>query len=481
MNKKPDFKNFRLQSFLSKQANSIMTLHPVRKEWRIAIVSLMILKLLTMFFSLFGGWSFFSAKFTTVFQNLDFAGIKATTIISTLSIITLIAIELLTAVFLQKMFKFYYRGRFITGLASMVVVGLFYSISFISSTNGLASQQANKADKTEEISTETQTAEQSAKTDLDSELLRLNNSIAVIERNPQGWSEGKRSYLTAKQLADISKIQDEIKVEKADYKANLEKIQLLQETALSKNSEKTQATAKDYYKIMTIVMALQFMATGFLVFFWYLIRSQESKDAVVGEDLREISDTVASHAESLIMNTLVDRSNMIHHAVNQRMQQAKYIDSGAMTADERKQLEQLIREKADKKEIGFELKNEKTEQTNEEKKPVKIVGFNSYKASHEKQPQNSHKTAQHLSQLKQSSNLSSRDLAYLNKHKLIVKSIKNNLIPTSEGISNQQINKVIESAPKAKFKSRSLVQNVFLSMVAVGFENIDKDGNLITK
>jgi len=459
MKKKPDFKNFRLQAALSKSANEIMTMHPVRKEWRIAIVALLIIKLLTMAFSLFGGWNFFNVMFYGLFNDLEFSGLNVNTVINVFAVITLIAIELLTAVFLQKMFKFFYRHRFITALASGVVVALFYTISFISSTNGLAERQARKADESKMIKADFSEDVQAAEKEYKAETERINKQIARIEKNPQGWSEGKRSHLTAKQLANIASLQTELKQAKSGHKEAIKVIEQRENSALAENTVNTEKTAKDFYKVMAIIMAIQFIATGILVFFWHLIRNQESKDTVVSEDLREISNTVAEHAENLIFNTLVNTSNRIHYAVSDRIQQNKYID--ALPVNEKKQQ-------------GNDSEAPQEPKPDAEKERVTITGFGIENAD-KKHTQKTHtKNNVYNAYAGQSSE---KYMPYLRKHIHVVKAIINHVPENKTPLTNKDVRIIKTTAHNAKYNSDSLIRKVYEAVCSAGYDTVKENIN----
>lgn len=440
MNKKIDFKNFRLQSTLSRTANNIMTLHPVKKEWRIAIISLIIIKALTMGFSLFGGWNFFNIIFYNLFNDLQFNGFNVNTIINSFALITLFSIELLTAVFLQKMFKFFFRHRFLPAFASTLVVAFFYTVSFISSTNGLAKRQANKTDKKEIITEDFAIKTNNAISYFQSENKRINRQINRIENNPQGWSEGKRTYLTINQLANISSLQDELKQAKSTLKKNKKSINKQKSAYLSINNTNTEKSAKDFYQIMAIIMTVQFFCTGILNLLWFLIRTQESKDAIVSEDLKEISNTVAEHAETLIMNTLVNTSNRIHHSISDRIQQNEYVDA------QTQQLEQ--------KNI---YTNKKSAQKN-----THVIGFNT--------DNNNNKNSVSSKRIDTPDNTK---LQYLKKHTIIVKAILKTVPETQTHISNSEIKHIQSIATDASHKSNTLIRGVFDIVHATGYEIVN--------
>ncbi len=450
MKTKGSFKNFKLGSVLSSWANKTMTLHPIKREWRVAIVTMLTAKLLTMIISMFAGYSFFYAYILPVAKNVFWTVI--------FSVVLLAGLEVLTAVFLEKTFKFFYRHRFLTAVASFIIVSGFYSVSFISSTNGLANRQADKKDLTAEIiKTE---ASEIKKAENKTALLTadLNLQISDIKKNPQGWSNGKRAYLTAKQLDNIAILNN--KKEELQTK-HLKAVSLINNKTANKFSENkkvTRKTAKQYYKFMSIVMISQFFITGILIYFLYLIRSQESKDSVVSEDLKEITDTVENNAMTLIFNSIIGTSNKLTDHVGSQILAGQYPDI------QNCKVPAISGTKQDKK------LSEKPE-TKTEKTPLIVTGFGTAKTENKTSQENRTKNTEQLRYL---NNADKSNLSYLHRHKHLVTAIKKLNPEPEKSISNNEILIVKQTAKKAQYKSRSTIQKVFTVMQTITSEELEK-------
>jgi len=471
MQKKIDYQNFRLQSRLSKAANEIMTMHPVRKEWRIAIVSLLIIKTLTMFFSLFGGYAFFDNKFTQTLHGLLFAGYDVTPFIKVVTVITLLAIEILTAVFLQKMFKFLFRSRFITGAASAAVVILFYGISFVSSTEGLASRQAEKFDKSGQIAQNTERKTAEFQTKYDALLSDVDKQISLIEQNPAGWTNGKKDgRLTPQQLRKIDNLNGKKDALRDSLDRKILVIEREKQTELSQNQVSTAKTAKDYHTLMSIIMGIQFLATGIIIFFWHLIRTQESKDAVMSEDLTEVVDTMESKAKTLSYNTFVDTSNRIHHSINERMQQNKYSDyqSNPEPSRARLKLQNNSQTAECETEELPETKQAETIKDLPETKlpePVKVNGFNAQLNDKKTLTKNPVGTAYAM-------HTDKNTLAYLRKHKQVVKAILDTVPSEKITLTNEEVRQIQGIAYRAEHKSDGLIRKVYEAVKTAGYNDV---------
>jgi len=440
MKYKHNFKNFRLSSALSNWANHVITLHKVKKEWRIAIVSLGIAKIFTMVISLYAGYSFFNDYYLPIIK-----GIIKTAILST---VTLFILELLTAVFLEKTFKFLYRGRFIISVLSLVAVSSFYSLSFVSSTEGLAKKQSEKIDVSAELKNKAnqRKVEQESKTAL--LISEIDQQIKQIETNFQGWSGGKRMYLTALQLKNIRELNEKKEKIREEHTFALLNINRGTAASLLENNRQTEKTASQYYQFMAIIMIAQFFVTGLLVFFLYLIRAQESKDEVINEDLKEIQSVIETNAMTAMYNGVVSMANRLSDLLNQQL------------GNSENPLQFAIQKQTQSSEVVHNTPNE-------------VIGFINKKSA----PKNLEATT-HANQLH---SLTSRQIAYLNKHRQLVKAIKNTIKPPLNIITNNQVSEIQSRAGNAKHKSYTLVRNVFEICRAVGIENIDFEGNLLYK
>jgi len=459
--KKSNFKNFRLNATLSGVANEKMTLHKVNKEWRVAIIFLWLAKLATVAFSMLAGYSFFLFIYKPVLQS------DAKAVV--LSIITLIILEVLTAVFLEKTFKFLYRQRFITAVSAFLAVLVFYSVSFISSTNGLAQRQSTKKDKTELINLQTDSLKNVEVYKNQALITELETQISTIKNNPQGWSNGRRTHLRTFQLKSIEKLANKKDTLRNQLQANLLSIEEVQAVKLANNAIVKKDTAEKFYKLMALVMLAQFLVTAILLYLYFLIRNQEAKDAVINEDLKEIQAVIEENASNAMYNGVVNMTNRLSQMLNTQ------ITNNNTNAENN--ILKITNTKKTENTPNFENPPEVRE-----KKPARIAGFNSRikpatKPVLKPAQKPATKTSTQSRYLDGLERINKHEISYLQKHKNIVISIKKNVHPVTEKISNQSILNIQKDA-RTNQKSRSLVQRVFLSMLAVGFDNIDENGNI---
>lgn len=434
MIKKTKFQNIRLSSGISNLSNHVMTLHPVKKEWRVAIVVLLFARIFTMIVAIFAGYSYFYSYIKQITDNPNF--------ILILSIGFLIFVEFFAAYSLEKMFKFFYRQRFFPAAASLLVAILCYGLSFISATEGLASRQAHKKDKSVDIKMNEKKDLTKAEEKIQLLTADYDKQIELIEKNPQGWQNGKRSCLSDNQLKNISKLNEKKEGLQADLIKQTELVKNKTEIELYDNAKTSEATGQKYHKFMTIVMFFQFLVTGILIYLLHLIRSQENKDSIVNEDLKEIADTVEENATRIIFNSIISISNKLTDHV-----------TSSIIADRNKDAYVL-------NDVHNELQNKE-----QQKEPVKITGFGA-KTSHETGQKTSHKNSTESAEsLRYLNDATALNLQYLRKHKAIVFAIKK-LKPQLANITNTDI-EIIKQSANAQYKSRTLIQKVFMVMKSV--------------
>lgn len=195
---------------------------------------------------------------------------------------------------------------------------------------------------------------------------------------------------------------------------------------------------------MAVLMAAQFIITGILVYFLYLIRAQESKEKVIQEDLNEISEVIQINARNAMHNGIVYYTGRLSDALRFSLSELN-----------QKPLKTI---------------SEKTAE-NYKKKPAQVIGFgmDKEKTNKEKKPAVS---SSYLSQNHKPGSGLNSEFDYIKKHKKIAVAIKKTIPPTAETISNNEIKYILEIAKGATYKSRSTVQKVFLAMRTIGIENV---------
>ncbi len=438
------------QIFLSRIARKQYKLHDIKKEWKIFILFVFLAKILTWSISIFAGTNYFKLLLLPVVQEKTLA--------ITVAILILIIIEVLTTIALSKFFKFLYRGinHLSTIIAlTIIVVGLF-GVSFVSSTNGLSMRQAKKVDNTDLIVERFELKNVIIKDDYHNRFVGIDEQIETIKSNPQGWARGVRSTLISQQLAKIDSLQKRKAEIRQEQKNEIVEIDKQKQSEIRINTVQTTSEADKYYKIITVVMIIQFISSGILMFFWKRIFYEDDKDSVISEYAKEINDTMSANTFYMVQNYMSEAANSF----------ALELDNASK-----------------KNKLALPV-NEDIKLPDKEKERVEIAGFsNANKNKFKTGFKNTKKTTEPSIRIDSNEdfkgeNLTKKNVDFLRKHKLIVKSIKLINLPEKQSISNNEIKQIKENAKKAKFKSKTLIREVFKVAVTVGFNNIDENGDI---
>jgi len=257
----------KISKLISAQAKRLMSLYPTSEEWSTAIIILTLIKFGTMAISAYTAYSFFLSYTYPIIKQIELSRIA--------TVIILVLLEIITAVFLTKFFKFFFKKMYpSTFLVSLVVVG-FYSLSFNSSTNGLAQRQSIKEDNSNEIKQELIQIKHQLKSEHTKNIQNLDKLINDIRANPVAWSKGQRTYLSKEQQNNIIKLALQKATITKSHEILLEKLDKQFQEKIAQNQLTKLNTANKYYSIMAIIMVMQFIVTGILIFFLHLIYLQE--------------------------------------------------------------------------------------------------------------------------------------------------------------------------------------------------------------
>lgn len=261
----------KLDFILQKYANNNYKLKKFSHEFRLSILLLLVFKILTSIISFFAGIYFFKTLLLPLFNDV--------TLSLVLSIILLCIIEILTQIFISKLFKFSFRKQYSTALSLLLVVALCFTVSFHSSTQGLALRQKNKSDKTITINEKYNLLEQNIEkkyTD-NSQLIRA--EIDLIKR--QTW----RGKLSRIHIDNIKQYYAKLDKLKDDFIAEKNALKNAQKNELKSNEKNTKNIAKKYYTVIAIVMFFQLLVNFILMFCFKKIYSEKDPKNEITEDI----------------------------------------------------------------------------------------------------------------------------------------------------------------------------------------------------
>lgn len=260
------------------------------QEWLWCIFLCLILKLATSAVSIFSGYFYLDNFFFGMFNNTSLSKFFA--------VVALLLIEGLAAFFLSKFFKFALRANFLTASGPLIGVALVFSLSFIVSTNGIATFTAENVDNSQTINAKYKVEIENLKKSEQAEIAVIEEQIITVKNNPSEWMNGKRCALSAAQLQHIQNLYNKIESVKASTKDDIKRIdsELKQELAL--NDANTLSEAGRFYKIVAVIMGLQFLLSGILMFFWSKIVAYKNPEVSEIEAYNNAEDNIINMVRS---------------------------------------------------------------------------------------------------------------------------------------------------------------------------------------
>jgi hypothetical protein len=207
------------------------------------------------------------------------------------SIICLLIIELSTAIAITKFFKFTIKKKVNLAIFSLLLAAITFSISFVSSTNGLALRQAKTVDNTLQIENSYIQVVKNVKQEYAYKITDLNNLIEIEKQNPQGWKGKERVTLTSSQLKRIADYRKEINSLNTELMTQLRQLESGKLAELENNKKVTGAEKEKFYNIVAGIMILVFLINGLLVYFYSEI-AKGNPETELEREVREQADSV---------------------------------------------------------------------------------------------------------------------------------------------------------------------------------------------
>ena len=277
-----------------------------RDEWLAVILLVLVLKLGTSAVSIFSGW-YYLQNFYTDFVSSELAA-------RCFSVLSLILIEFLNALFLAKFFKFALRVDFKTAVMPLICAALTFSVSFIISTNGIAVYVNESETQTESVKTDFAEQKNSVSRETEKNIADVESYIETIKANPENWSNGKRCILSTEQNREIAVAFNRIEEYKESAAARIAEIEKAESAELSATTTEIKATAERYYKIVAIIMLIQISCSALLWFFYSKIAMQDSPTDGYEENITDVLQRTDNLIEDGISNRFAKKIAMIETA-----------------------------------------------------------------------------------------------------------------------------------------------------------------------
>ncbi len=438
--------------FFSKLAILIFGNKRYQKEFMPFIILSYLGYSLAVFLSVFSSFFIVSDFFISVFTNPFLNGV--------VSVISLLLIETLLFFSLKGFFKFLLKG-IVQNTIFLGLAALFgFVLIFVLTTNGIALMMSERVSKTSEIVEFHDIEKNTTKLDFEEQRNFLIQLIKNIENNPQGWSNGQRSFLTKEQLKEIGNYNNQLRELKQSELDYLNKIEKKEKTELKQNRNETTSEANKYFWVFAIIVGVEFLSVFYIVFSAFQIHKESNTDKHISDKVQDISNAVGNNIFAAIEEQMYHVQNLFAAGL-----QRQNLNFTPFEVVDKKQEDEIDK-------IDF----------SETKKPVVVGGFfnqqkNDFKADlrHEKnKTTDSIKTDLKTAETPRRLNPTNENLMFLKKHKKLVQTLKKY---TPKELNNDLI-KTIQKETKNDYKSRTTVLKVFVACQSIGFDRIDEKGQV---
>lgn len=282
--------------FLSKLARNEFKSWHYTREHRTGLIISLLLKFGTMIILAFCGYYFLYEMISGAF---------APSVGLPVAWFMVIAIEFLIAYLLAKTVKFFIKQTYTTAGIYLVFAVLLYGTEFYSTTHGLASRQAEKADQTNFIASDYNSKN-------DSLIKVYNNRIEFIKSNPAKFApdaSGKWNArrLSNEQLAEISALE-------AQKDLKLQNMKLEQNAVLVSNTEVKEIVYTKYYSFVSVVMFIQLIVNAFLMFSYSRIYMENNKPEFLNEKLVMHNNTLQTASEDFVINSVYQMQRLVFNS-----------------------------------------------------------------------------------------------------------------------------------------------------------------------
>lgn len=288
--------------------------YDVAREFWALILGFIVLRLSTSFVSIFSGYAFFNVELCGVLPSETLRKIAA--------VLLLICIELITAGFLFKLFKFIFAQRWQLAASMLVGVCVFFFISFHTSTAGIALYMSDTSEQKITLENKSAAGVDSVSNFYDNQISILNASLEQIK--PQTWNKRRQKtadgrdttvYLLTTQQENtkteiynkILSLQNAKSSAIADYRASIEKQKTNIQTAANIEADK-------YYIYVVIIMLLQLSSNGVLCYFYSRIYHENNRDQEVADVVADFAEVIADNTDALInRQTTIQYNNYVNN------------------------------------------------------------------------------------------------------------------------------------------------------------------------
>lgn len=279
-------------------AKKIQQQETAREFWGL-IAGFVLLRVVTSFVSIFSGFAFFNVNFAGLIDNATARIIAAVSLLA--------VIEVITAAFLFKFFKFVYCFKWSSAAAMFLGVCLFFSISFYTSTRGIA---LYKSDTTEQAAT----LEQANAAAVDSVRAYYAGQIEIIRTNiesitPPRWNvdANGNATLTTEQQRTKTELYAKILALQGEQAAAIKEQRQRHETDKQSITAAAEIDGNKYAGYVCAIMILQLIANGVLCFLYSRIYHENNRADEVAAEIKNFAAGIATDTDNIIKSQISEQ------------------------------------------------------------------------------------------------------------------------------------------------------------------------------
>ena len=374
--KTDNFGNLNLMDmFFTRIAKEQFVTHRFSKEYRTVLVLVFLFDILAVFASIFAGYFYLYVLVIKTLNNILVAKI--------LTITALIILEILVHIGLAKFFKFFIKSNIAVAFVALVLVTLLWSVSFQLSTKGLSMRQSKKVSKVESISSNFELEKQNLLNSRNAQITDIKELQKDIKSNPTRWKNGKLSLLSSQQLTDIKEYQKEISEIKQQYRTDILSLQKTTDKEYKQDEFNTQNEANEYYNLITIVMFIELLASGFLMFSWSMVLKENKSEDYINSNVNDFKSEVDTRVFALFKDSLHTQFRSFQLAIETNENNSIPFEF-ENTKGKKENSNISDAEIINKKNVGFQMQQTTNEPTKPSNPKAKVCAYCGADISHKK-------------------------------------------------------------------------------------------------
>lgn len=273
-----------MSTIITKIAKKEISIEKYFKEFSKEYFLLYTIKIAISVFSVVSSYYFVYSKLKELLNSTYLAVFFAVTV--------LLLLELSSYYTIGKLAKFALKKHIFNSIVFFCLAVPVLIASAVLSANGLSTFVESKQVSVQIIDTDLQKNVENISIQYDTDIELIRKKTVLIENNPAGWSGGKRSFLTSKQLNEISQNTTKILALTSEKRNAIETISNKFELLKSNEIATINQSSTNYYNLTMFIILIQFVLS---FIFQYMstnvIKSIDNKAFILNE-LKEYKNRV---------------------------------------------------------------------------------------------------------------------------------------------------------------------------------------------